>query len=137
MTQRAEQDRHAGEPRLPAACAVIIAGALYAALPDDLLFAPRFVVPALELLLFIPLVAVNPRRMLRENRALRSVIEIRHRAVAAKSPSSAPDLGACQAVRHRRGRGRAAKYSASAECTSGPRNASAQGIDGGDERGGG
>jgi hypothetical protein len=50
---------------------VIIAGALYAALPDDLLFAPRFVVPALELLLFVPLVAVNPRRMVRENRVLR------------------------------------------------------------------
>jgi hypothetical protein len=73
MTQRAEQDRRAGEPRLPAACAVIVAVALYAALPDDLLFAPRFVVPALELLLFIPLVAVNPRRMLRENRALRRI----------------------------------------------------------------
>jgi hypothetical protein len=73
MTQRAEQDRRAGEPRLPAACAVVVAVALYAALPDDLLFAPRFVVPALELLLFIPLVAVNPRRMLRENRALRRI----------------------------------------------------------------
>ena len=52
---------------------MIVAIALYAALPDDLLFAPRFVVPALELLLFIPLVAVNPRRMLRENRTLRRI----------------------------------------------------------------
>ena len=73
MTQRAGHDRPAGEPRLPAACAVIIACALYAALPDDLLFAPRFVVPALELVLFVPLVAVNPRRMVRENRTLRRI----------------------------------------------------------------
>ena len=73
MTQRAEHDRQAGEPRLPAACAVIIAGVLYAALPDDLLFAPRLVVPALELLLFVPLVAVNPRRMVRENWTLRRI----------------------------------------------------------------
>jgi len=73
MQQRAEHDRHAGEPRLPAACAVIIAAALYAGLPDDLLFAPRFVVPALEVLLLVPLVAVNPRRMVRENRTLRRI----------------------------------------------------------------
>ena len=73
MTQRPEHRRHAGEPRLPAACAVIVAGALYAALPDDLLFLPRLVVPALELLLLVPLVAVNPRRMVRENRTLRRI----------------------------------------------------------------
>ena len=73
MTPRAEHERRAGEPRLPAACAVIIAGALYAALPDELLVAPRFVVPALELGLLVPLVAVNPRRMVRENRTLRRI----------------------------------------------------------------
>jgi hypothetical protein len=73
MSRRAEHQRRAGEPRLPAACAVVVAGALYAALPDNLLFGPRFVVPALELLLFVPLVAVNPRRMVRENRVLRRV----------------------------------------------------------------
>ena len=32
---------------------------------------PRLVVPALECVLFIPLVAANPRRMTRQNRALR------------------------------------------------------------------
>ncbi len=52
---------------------MLVAIALYAALPDDLLFAPRFVVPVLELLLFVPLVAANPRRMVRENRWLRRV----------------------------------------------------------------
>ncbi|WP_028065884.1 DUF1345 domain-containing protein [Solirubrobacter soli] len=73
MTKQPEHDRRSGEPRLPAACAVVIAGALYAALPDTLLFAPRFVVPALELALLVPLVAVNPRRMVRENRTLRRI----------------------------------------------------------------
>ena len=60
-----------GEPRLPAAVAVLAAVALYAALPAQLLLGPRFVVPVLELLLFLPLVAVNPRRMTRQNTWLR------------------------------------------------------------------
>ena len=62
---------HPGEPRLPAALAVLVAIALYSLLPHKLLIVPRFVVPALELLLFIPLVAANPRRMTRGNRELR------------------------------------------------------------------
>jgi hypothetical protein len=62
---------HPGEPRLPAAIAVLIAIALYALLPNPLLFGPRFVVPVLELLLFVPLVSANPRRMTRQNKALR------------------------------------------------------------------
>lgn len=62
---------HPGEPRLPAALAVLTAIALYSLLPNKLLFVPRFAVPALELLLFIPLVAANPRRMTRGNRELR------------------------------------------------------------------
>jgi hypothetical protein len=62
---------HPGEPRLPAAIAVVAAIALYALLPNKLLFVPRLVVPVLELLLFIPLVAANPRRMTNENQTLR------------------------------------------------------------------
>jgi hypothetical protein len=62
---------HPGEPRLPAAVAVLAAIALYALLPNKLLLGPRPVVPILELLLFIPLVAANPRRMSRQNRLLR------------------------------------------------------------------
>jgi hypothetical protein len=61
----------AGEPRLPAAIAVVAAIVLYAALPAQLLLAPRYVVPALEVLLFLPLIAVNPRRMTRQNKWLR------------------------------------------------------------------
>jgi hypothetical protein len=60
-----------GEPRLPAAIAVITAIVLYAVLPSQLLIGPRFVVPVLEALLFIPLVVANPRRMTRENTMLR------------------------------------------------------------------
>ncbi|MGW6277000.1 hypothetical protein [Kribbella sp. NPDC055071] len=62
---------HPGEPRLPAAVGVVAAIGLYALLPSSLQIGPRFVVPGLELLLFIPLVLANPRRMSRENRLLR------------------------------------------------------------------
>ena len=45
--------------------------ALYFLLPNPLLLGPRVAVPALELLLFVPLVLANPTRMTRENRSLR------------------------------------------------------------------
>jgi hypothetical protein len=67
-----EQARHEpavhrrGEARLPAVIAVVIAVALYTVLPSDLLAGPRFVVPILELVLLIPLIAINPVRMTRE-----------------------------------------------------------------------
>lgn len=57
-----------GEHRLPPAIAVILAGAAYAALPKSLLIGPRYVIPAIELLLLIALVATNPRRMTKETR---------------------------------------------------------------------
>ena len=44
---------------------------LYAALPIGLLIGPRYVVPGLELILFIPLVLANPRRISKQNRLLR------------------------------------------------------------------
>ena len=69
--QRSERRGHPGEPRLPAACAVVVAAALYAALPGKLIVGPRFVIPALELLLLVPLIAINPRRMVRENLLMR------------------------------------------------------------------
>jgi hypothetical protein len=62
---------HPGEPRLPAAVGVVAAIGLYAVLPSALQIGPRFVVPGLELLLFIPLVLANPRRMSKQNRLLR------------------------------------------------------------------
>ncbi|MGI8577408.1 MAG: hypothetical protein ACR2KG_05705 [Nocardioidaceae bacterium] len=69
-TQRAKRG-HPGEPRLPAACAVVAAIVLYVVLPGQLIFGPRFIVPALELLLFVPLIAANPRRLTRESILLR------------------------------------------------------------------
>ena len=62
---------HPGEPRLPAAVAVVLAISLYTLLPSRLLVGPRFVVPVLEAMLFIPLVVANPRRMTRQNTLLR------------------------------------------------------------------
>jgi hypothetical protein len=63
--------RHPGELRLPAAMALLVAIVLYAALPNRLVFGPRFLVPVLELALLIPLVLINPGRMNVENIWLR------------------------------------------------------------------
>jgi hypothetical protein len=57
-----------GEVRLPAALATVVAIALYALLPDDLLVGPRWIVPAVESVLLVSLVVVNPWRMSRETR---------------------------------------------------------------------
>jgi hypothetical protein len=73
VSTQVHRRQHPGEVRLPAALAVVTAVGLYAALPQRLLVAPRLVVPVLELLLFIPLVAANPRRMARGNRWLRKL----------------------------------------------------------------
>lgn len=62
-----------GEARLPAVVAVLAAAALYALLPEHLLLAPRFVIPGLELLLLIPLVVINPRRLTSQTRWSRIV----------------------------------------------------------------
>ncbi|WP_410575144.1 hypothetical protein [Amycolatopsis sp. cmx-4-61] len=70
---RTRHPRHQrrGEARLPAVVATLVAIALYLALPEQLLLAPRFVVPALEVLLLVPLVAINPRRVTRQTRLSR------------------------------------------------------------------
>jgi hypothetical protein len=69
-TERAGQ-ADLGEPRFPAAVAVVGAIVLYTVLPGQLLIGPRYVVPVLELALFVPLILANPRRMSRQNRQLR------------------------------------------------------------------
>ena len=61
------------EHRLPAVVAVLVGAVLYAALPSNLTFGTRFVVPVLELLLLVPLVAVNPRRFTRETKVSRAM----------------------------------------------------------------
>lgn len=73
VAARSRHPRHQrrGEARLPAAVAVVVAIVLYLALPEQLLVAPRFVVPALEFLLLVPLIAINPRRVTRQTRLSR------------------------------------------------------------------
>jgi hypothetical protein len=79
-----------GEARLPAVVAVVVAIGLYALLPQSLIVGPRFVVPGLELLLLIPLIAVNPRRFTRQNRLSRvlSMTLVLVIAVATRSRSA-------------------------------------------------
>jgi hypothetical protein len=70
VTTGKQKREHPGESRYPAAAAVLVAVVLYAALPSALLVGPRFVVPVLEIALFVPLLVGNPRRMTREARWL-------------------------------------------------------------------
>jgi uncharacterized membrane protein len=60
-----------GEHRWPAALATLTAAVLYVLLPNQLIVGPRYVVPALELVLLATLVAANPHRFTRETRELR------------------------------------------------------------------
>lgn len=66
-----EQDPRHHEPRWPAALALIAAIALYFFLPSTLIVGPRWVLPALELLLVVPLVITNPDRRNADTTALR------------------------------------------------------------------
>ncbi|MFJ2645229.1 hypothetical protein ACIO1C_00580 [Streptomyces sp. NPDC087420] len=70
---RTRHPRHErrGEARLPGVVATLAAITLYLALPEQLLIAPRYVLPALELLLLVPLIAINPRRLTRQTRLFR------------------------------------------------------------------
>jgi uncharacterized membrane protein len=60
-----------GEARLPAAVAVVVAIFLYLALPQELLVGSRYIVPALELVLLVPLIAINPKRVTRQTKLSR------------------------------------------------------------------
>lgn len=65
--------RHAGEHRFPAVLAILVGVVLYVALPSELVRGTRFVVPALELLLLVPLIIVNPSRFRRETKWSRRI----------------------------------------------------------------
>jgi hypothetical protein len=56
-----------GESRWPPVVATAVALALYSLLPAPLLYGTRYVVPVLEVLLVVPLVAFNPGRLTRES----------------------------------------------------------------------
>ena len=62
-----------GENRLPPALAVLVALLVYALLPDKLLLTGRWLVPGVEVLLLVVLVATNPRRLTRETTWSRAV----------------------------------------------------------------
>jgi hypothetical protein len=57
-----------GENRLPPAVAVVVAIVVYALLPSSVQVTNRLVIPAVEALLLVALIATNPRRMTRETR---------------------------------------------------------------------
>jgi hypothetical protein len=61
------------ERRFSAVVAVLVGVGLYAGLPSNLTLGTRFVVPILELLLLIPVVAFNPRHLTRQTRWSRAV----------------------------------------------------------------
>ncbi|MFJ9776091.1 hypothetical protein ACIRVF_33455 [Kitasatospora sp. NPDC101157] len=73
LPKRHPRHERRGEARLPGVVATVVAALLYLALPESLLVGPRYVLPALEVLLLIPLIAVNPRRLTRQNRFSRTV----------------------------------------------------------------
>lgn len=61
-----------GEPRWPVSLGVLAAIAMQIALPDHLAPHPRWVLPALEFILLVGLVAANPRRIERRSGPLRA-----------------------------------------------------------------
>lgn len=71
----ASPSRHetVGEARWPMATAVVVAMALTVLLPDDLRLAPRWVIPAVEGLLLIALIAGDPGRIDRRSTVLRAM----------------------------------------------------------------
>ena len=62
-----------GESRWPATVAVAVAMGLHLALPERIVPGPRFIVPAIEAALVVPLMIGNPSRLTRESRDLRAV----------------------------------------------------------------
>jgi hypothetical protein len=62
-----------GEHRVPPVLALVVAGTLYALLPESLLLGPRLLIPVLEAVLLVAVVSTNPRRLTRETRLSRYV----------------------------------------------------------------
>jgi uncharacterized membrane protein len=61
------------EHRFPAAFAIVVGVALYAALPSDLTIGTRFAIPVLELVLLVPVLAFNPHRIKHQTRLSRAL----------------------------------------------------------------
>lgn len=61
-----------GENRFVPTVAVLVAIVAYALLPENLLFAPRYLIGGVEVALLVALVASNPRRLVRRTRVSRA-----------------------------------------------------------------
>jgi uncharacterized membrane protein len=61
------------EPRWPAAVALLVALGLYLGLPEAFVVGPKWILPALEAVLVVPLLIADPDRTGRETRLLRTV----------------------------------------------------------------
>jgi uncharacterized membrane protein len=72
-TESPTQHEPFGEARWPMATAVVTAMVLTVLLPDDLRLAPRWVLPALEGLLLLALIAGDPGRIDRRSTVLRTM----------------------------------------------------------------
>ncbi len=66
-------EKSLGESRWPAALAVLVAIVLQLRLPENLSVGPSYVVPALALVLLVPLIITNPHRFTPQTRDLRVV----------------------------------------------------------------
>lgn len=64
---------HGREPRWPASLAALVALVLYVVLPDKLIIGPRWLIPALELALVLPLTLTNPYRVAKEAAHIRAL----------------------------------------------------------------
>ncbi|MCW2757341.1 MAG: hypothetical protein JWO46_1087 [Nocardioidaceae bacterium] len=64
----AHRRRSAGEHRLPPVIAVVVAASSYALLPSRLLFAPRLLIPVLEVALVVTLTATTTRTVTERSR---------------------------------------------------------------------
>ena len=62
-----------GESRWPAAAAVVVAIVLQLRVPENLSIGPTIVVPALAIVLLVPLIIANPKRFTPQSRDLRVV----------------------------------------------------------------
>ena len=62
-----------GESRWPATLAVLVALVIQAVLPDTITVGPRYVIPALEVVLLIPLMIANPRKLDRTSRDMQTL----------------------------------------------------------------
>jgi hypothetical protein len=87
------------EPRWPAALALIAAIGLYFFLPSTLIFGPRWALPALEVLLVVPVLITNPDRHDSETTSLR-VISILLIAIISIANVSALGLLVHDLLRH-------------------------------------